>query len=64
MVDAVRRASDVRRGMVQRNGGLAPEQRIEFRVGIHVGHVAVEGSDFLGDGVNAAAAWRERGLPD
>jgi TolB-like protein len=54
-VDAVRCAIDVQRGMVQRNSGLTPEQRIEFRVGIHVGDVVVDGSDLLGDGVNIAA---------
>jgi TolB-like protein/class 3 adenylate cyclase len=54
-VDAVRCAVEVQRGMVARNGGLAPENRIEFRVGIHVGDVVVDGTDLLGDGVNIAA---------
>ena len=54
-VDAVRCAIDVQRGMAQRNAGLVPEQRIDFRVGIHVGDVVVDGSDLLGDGVNIAA---------
>ena len=42
VVDAVRCAIEVQNGMVERNAGLPPERRIEFRVGIHVGDV-VEG---------------------
>jgi len=37
MVDAVRCAIEVQNGMVERNSGLPPERRIEFRVGIHLG---------------------------
>src|SRR4029077_3313521 len=44
VVDAVRCASEVQNGMVERNAGLPPERRIEFRVGIHLGDV-VEESD-------------------
>ncbi|HXQ53249.1 MAG TPA: adenylate/guanylate cyclase domain-containing protein [Stellaceae bacterium] len=54
-VDAVRCAIEVQRGMVSRNAGLAQDQRIEFRVGIHVGDVVADGGDLLGDGVNVAA---------
>jgi TolB-like protein/class 3 adenylate cyclase len=54
-VDAVRCAIEVQRGMGARNAGLAPERRIEFRVGIHVGDVVIDGADLLGDGVNIAA---------
>ena len=43
-------------GMVERNAGLPPERRIEFRVGIHVGDVVEESDgDLMGDGVNIAA---------
>jgi adenylate cyclase len=55
VVDAVRCAIDVQRGMIGRNTNLAPEKRIEFRVGINVGDVVVEGDDLLGDVVNIAA---------
>jgi adenylate cyclase len=55
VVDAVRCAVEVQRGVGPRNAAFAPEQRIEFRVGIHVGDVVVEGDDLLGDGVNVAA---------
>jgi TolB-like protein/Tfp pilus assembly protein PilF len=54
-VDAMRCAVEVQRGMIARNAGLAPKTRIEFRVGIHVGDVVVDGADLLGDGVNIAA---------
>jgi adenylate cyclase len=55
IVDAVRCALEVQTSMAQGNAGLKPEQRIEFRVGIHLGDVVVEGEDLLGDGVNIAA---------
>jgi len=55
-VDAVRCAIEVQDGMVERNSGLPPERRIEFRVGIHVGDVVEESDgDLMGDGVNIAA---------
>src|SRR5712692_1722598 len=52
VVDAVRCAVDVQRGMVGRNSDFPAEQRIEFRVGINLGDVVIEGEDLLGDGVN------------
>jgi TolB-like protein len=56
VVDAVRCAIEVQNGMVERNAGLAPERRIEFRVGIHLGDVVEESDgDLMGDGVNIAA---------
>jgi len=55
VVEAVRCALDVQRGMDGRNADMPPEQRIEFRVGINLGDVVVEGEDLLGDGVNVAA---------
>jgi TolB-like protein/Tfp pilus assembly protein PilF len=56
VVDAVRCAIEVQIGMVERNAGLPPERRIEFRVGIHLGDVVEESDgDLMGDGVNIAA---------
>jgi TolB-like protein/class 3 adenylate cyclase len=56
VVDAVRCAVEVQSGMVERNAGLPPERRIEFRVGVHVGDVVEEADgDLMGDGVNVAA---------
>ena len=56
VVDAVRCAIEVQNGMVERNAGLPPERRIEFRIGIHLGDVVEESDgDLMGDGVNVAA---------
>ena len=56
VVDAVRSAIEVQNGMIERNAGLPPERRIEFRVGIHLGDVVEESDgDLMGDGVNIAA---------
>jgi class 3 adenylate cyclase/TolB-like protein len=56
VVDAVRCAIEVQTGLIERNAGLPPERRIEFRVGIHVGDVVEESDgDLMGDGVNIAA---------
>jgi len=56
VVDAVRCAIEVQDGMVERNAGLPPERRIEFRVGVHLGDVVEESDgDLMGDGVNIAA---------
>jgi adenylate cyclase len=55
VVDAVRCAIEVQNGMIERNAGLPPERRIEFRVGIHLGDVVEESDgDLMGDGVNIA----------
>jgi adenylate cyclase len=55
VVDAVRCAVEVQSGMAERNQATGPEKRIEFRVGINLGDVIVEGEDIFGDGVNVAA---------
>ena len=56
VVDAVRCAIEVQNGMIERNAGLPPERRIEYRVGIHLGDVVEESDgDLMGDGVNIAA---------
>ena len=56
VVDAVRCAIEVQNGIVERNAGVPPERRIEFRVGIHLGDVVEESDgDLMGDGVNIAA---------
>ena len=56
VVDAVRCGIEVQSGLAERNPGLPPEKRIEFRVGIHVGDVVEESDgDRMGDGVNIAA---------
>ena len=56
VVDATRCAIEVQTSMVERNAGVAPERRIEFRIGIHLGDVVEEADgDLMGDGVNIAA---------
>jgi adenylate cyclase len=55
VVDALRCAVEVQRGMTERNAEVAQEKRIEFRVGIHQGDVIIDGGDLFGDGVNVAA---------
>jgi len=56
VVDAVRCAIEVQTGLIERNAGVPPERRIEFRVGIHLGDVVEESDgDLMGDGVNIAA---------
>jgi TolB-like protein/class 3 adenylate cyclase len=56
VVDAARCAIEVQSGMVERNAGVAPERRIEFRIGAHLGDVVEEADgDLMGDGVNIAA---------
>ena len=56
VIDAVRCALEVQSSMVERNAGLPPERRIEFRVGIHLGDIVEESDgDLMGDGVNIAA---------
>jgi len=55
VVDAVRCAMDVQRGMAERNANVTDEQRIEFRVGINLGDIMIDAEDIHGDGVNIAA---------
>jgi TolB-like protein/class 3 adenylate cyclase len=54
-VDAVRHAVEVQRCMAQQNAAVPQNQRIEFRIGIHVGDVIFDDNDIFGDGVNIAA---------
>ncbi|NLS73328.1 adenylate/guanylate cyclase domain-containing protein [Bradyrhizobium brasilense] len=55
VVDAVRCAIEVQRGMAERNATVPQLKRIEFRIGIHVGDIIVDENDIFGDGVNIAA---------
>ncbi len=54
-VDAVRGAVEVQRGMADQNVSVPQDQRIEFRIGIHVGDIIIDDNDIFGDGVNIAA---------
>jgi TolB-like protein/class 3 adenylate cyclase/Flp pilus assembly protein TadD len=55
VVDAVRCAVDIQRDMAERNAGVPTDKRIEFRIGINVGDIIIDGDDIFGDGVNVAA---------
>jgi adenylate cyclase len=55
VVDAVRCAAEVQRGMIDREPDIPDERRIRFRIGINLGDVIVENDDIFGDGVNIAA---------
>jgi adenylate cyclase len=55
VVDAVRCAVDIQRGMAERNVEVPADRRIEFRVGINVGDIISDDNDIYGDGVNVAA---------
>ena len=55
VVDAVRCAIDMQTGMAERNAAVAPEERLDFRIGINVGDIIGQDGDVFGDGVNIAA---------
>jgi len=55
VVDAVRCAVEVQRGMIDREHEVPDERRIRFRIGVNLGDVIVEEHDIFGDGVNVAA---------
>ena len=55
VLDAVQCAVEVQRSIAAHNVDLEPARRIEFRLGINLGDVIIEGDDIFGDGVNVAA---------
>jgi adenylate cyclase len=55
VVDAVRCAVAVQRACVESETALPHDRRIEFRIGVNLGDIVVDGEDILGDGVNVAA---------
>src|ERR1700733_11382706 len=55
VVDAVGCAVVIQRGMASRNASVAEDRRIDFRIGINVGDIIIDGDDIFGDGVNIAA---------
>jgi adenylate cyclase len=55
VVDAVRCAVDIQRGMAERNHTVRQDRRMAFRIGINLGDVIVQDGDLYGDGVNIAA---------
>jgi adenylate cyclase len=55
VVDAVRCAAEIQRGVVDRDSEMAEDRRIRFRVGINLGDIIADEGDIFGDGVNVAA---------
>lgn len=61
-VEAVQCAIAIQEALTQATQEMPMGQRLQFRIGVHVGDVMVQGGDLLGDGVNIAA--RLEGLAD
>jgi TolB-like protein/class 3 adenylate cyclase len=55
VVDALACAVAIQKAMRERNQGAPEDRRIDFRIGVHLGDIIVEGEDLYGDGVNVAA---------
>jgi TolB-like protein/class 3 adenylate cyclase len=55
VVDAARCAVEIQRGMAGKNAGVPQDNKVEFRIGIHVGDIIIDDNDIFGDGVNIAA---------
>ena len=62
-VDAVRCAIEIQRAMTERNANISEDQRVEFRIGINVGDIIIDGGDIYGDGVNVGARLEELSEP-
>src|SRR5439155_2745540 len=62
VVDAVECAVEIQRELTARNGELPPSRQMQFRIGVNLGDVIVDGDRIYGDGVNIAA--RVQGLAD
>jgi adenylate cyclase len=54
-IGAVQMAAEAQQAVAERNSGLPEERRIEFRIGVNLGDVVIDGDDIHGDGVNLAA---------
>ena len=54
VVEAVRAAAEVQQALAARNTAAPRENRIEFRIGVNLGDVVIDGDDIYGDGVNVA----------
>ncbi len=55
VADSVRSAVEIQRAMAERNAAVPENHRIEFRIGINLGEIIIEGDDIYGNGVNVAA---------
>src|SRR5262245_11779139 len=55
VVNAVACATEIQRGMINRNLSVPEDRRIELRIGINLGDIIIEDGDIFGDGVNVAS---------
>jgi class 3 adenylate cyclase len=62
-VEAVRCATEIQAALRTRNDKLPHDRRVEFRIGVNLGDVIVQGGDLLGDGVNLAARLQTTAAP-
>ncbi len=61
--EAVQCAVEIQRAMSERNESVSPHNRVEFRFGINIGEIIIEGEDIYGNGVNVAARLEEMSEP-
>ena len=54
-VDAVRSAVEIQRALAERNSDRLEKEQIEYRIGINLGDVVIDGDDIQGDGINVAS---------
>src|ERR1700758_4567114 len=64
IVNAVQCAVEVQSALKMENATLAPERQMEFRIGVNLGDVIVDGEQIYGDGVNVAARLESLAEPD
>src|SRR6201981_3264509 len=62
-VEAVQCAVEAQTALAEANSSLAPDRRISFRIGIHIGDVMIRAGDLFGDGVNIAARLQSVATP-
>ena len=63
VVEALTCAVGIQQALRERNAALPPEHRLEFRIGINLGDVIIDGEDIYGDGVNVAARLQQLAEP-
>jgi hypothetical protein len=63
VVEAVQCALEIQKELSTRNVNVPEDRRIEFRIGVNLGDVIVEGNDIYGDGVNIAARLEQLAEP-
>lgn len=62
-VEALKAAIEFQQAVEEANGAHPEEQRIVFRVGLHLGDIIVDGDDIYGDSVNIAARLEREATP-